>query len=83
MTSTVNCPQWGMGISEGRIVKWLKQVGESVREGEAIVEIETAKAVQEVEAPACGVLSKILVEEGEMVPVREVIAVIADEVGGS
>jgi pyruvate dehydrogenase E2 component (dihydrolipoamide acetyltransferase) len=78
MATTVNVPQWGMGITQGKVVKWLKREGDSVREGEPIVEIETAKATQEVEAPATGVLVRILAGEGAMVPVRETIGIIAD-----
>lgn len=70
-------PQWGMGITEGRIVRWLRAEGDAVEEGEPLVEIETAKATQELEAPATGVLARIVVGEGATVPVREVIAVIA------
>ena len=59
----------GMGIEEGTVVRWLKAVGDQVSEGEIIVEVETAKAVQEIEAPASGVLSAILLQEGETAPV--------------
>jgi pyruvate/2-oxoglutarate dehydrogenase complex dihydrolipoamide acyltransferase (E2) component len=72
----VRVPQWGMGIKEGKVVQWLKAEGDAIAEGEAIVEIETAKALQEVEAPVGGVLAKVLVEAGVTVPVREVIAII-------
>jgi pyruvate/2-oxoglutarate dehydrogenase complex dihydrolipoamide acyltransferase (E2) component len=65
-----------MGITEATIRKWLKQPGERVQEGEVIVEIETAKAVDEVEAPVSGVVQALLVAEGVTVPVREPIAVI-------
>ena len=76
MTTTIYVPQWGMGVTEGKIVQWLKQVGEPVMEGEPIVEIETAKALQEVEAPASGIFIKILVDEGAVVPVRSKIGEI-------
>jgi pyruvate/2-oxoglutarate dehydrogenase complex dihydrolipoamide acyltransferase (E2) component len=75
---SVHVPQWGMGIQECRIVRWLKQEGDAVREDEPIAELETAKAEQELEAPATGVLSRILVPAGELVPVRSVIAIIAE-----
>jgi pyruvate/2-oxoglutarate dehydrogenase complex dihydrolipoamide acyltransferase (E2) component len=78
MATTVNVPQWGMGITQGKVVKWLKREGESVQEGEPLVEVETAKATQEVEAPATGVLVRILAAEGAMVPVRETIGIIAE-----
>lgn len=78
MATTVNVPQWGMGITQGKVVKWLKREGEAVQEGEPLVEVETAKATQEVEAPATGVLVRILAAEGAMVPVRETIGIIAE-----
>jgi pyruvate/2-oxoglutarate dehydrogenase complex dihydrolipoamide acyltransferase (E2) component len=70
MTTKIVLPKWGMGIDEGMIVQWLKAEGDSVAAGEPIVEIETAKATQAVEAPIAGRLSKILVKQGESVPVN-------------
>jgi pyruvate/2-oxoglutarate dehydrogenase complex dihydrolipoamide acyltransferase (E2) component len=71
-------PKWGMGIEEGTVIRWLKAVGEIVKQGEPIVEIETAKATQEVEAPVSGRLAKILLAEGETAPVNTDIAEIDD-----
>ena len=78
MTTKVNFPKSGMGIQEGTIVRWLKAVGDRVEQGEPIVEIETAKAVQEVEAPVAGTLTEILLPEGQEVLVNTEIAVIDD-----
>ncbi len=77
MPTTLHMPQFGMGTTEGKIAKWLKAEGEAVREGEPIVEIETAKAVQEVESPASGILSRVLSPEQSIVSVRDPIAIIA------
>jgi pyruvate/2-oxoglutarate dehydrogenase complex dihydrolipoamide acyltransferase (E2) component len=76
MSVNVNFPKSGMGIEEGTARRWLKAVGDKVRQGEVIVEIETAKAVQEVEAPVSGTLVRILLEEGATAPVNTPIAVI-------
>ncbi len=65
-----------MGTTEGTIAKWLKGEGDSVTEGEVIVEIEMAKAVQEVPAPVTGVLAKILLAEGQTAEVSTPIALI-------
>ena len=65
-----------MGIDEGTILKWLKAVGDTVKKGEPLVEIETAKATQEVEAPVSGTLLSILVPEGQSAAVDAEIAVI-------
>jgi pyruvate/2-oxoglutarate dehydrogenase complex dihydrolipoamide acyltransferase (E2) component len=76
MKTKVVLPKWGMGIEEGTITRWLKAVGEQVMQGEPLVEIETAKATQEVESPASGTLVEILLAEGSTAPVNTEIAVI-------
>ena len=76
MSIKVNLPKSGMGIEEGTIVRWLKRAGERVEKGEVIVEVETAKAIQEVEAPAGGTLSRILVPEGAAAAVNTTLALI-------
>ncbi len=76
MTTKVNLPKTGMGIEEGTVSRWRKAVGTSVDEGEVIVEVETAKALQEVEAPVSGTLTQILVAEGETAAVNTAIAII-------
>lgn len=77
MAVEVRLPQWGMGMQEGTVVRWLKSEGEPVREGEALAEVEAAKVNEEVEAPASGILERVLVAEGDTVPVREVLAMIS------
>lgn len=76
MTTKIVLPKSGMGIEEGTVVRWLKAEGEPVKQGEAVVEIETAKAVMEVEAPVSGTLVKILLAEGESAAVNSDIGVI-------
>jgi pyruvate dehydrogenase E2 component (dihydrolipoamide acetyltransferase) len=75
-------PQWGMNMTEGDIVRWLKNEGDYVQKDEPIVEIESAKAVSEHNSPVAGRLAKILARDGDTVAVYEVIAMIesaADE----
>ena len=79
MIHKIRLPQWGMGMTEGTIENWLKKVGDAVKEGESLVEIETAKAVEEYESPVSGVIKEIMVEAGETVAVRELIALIEEE----
>ncbi|MXQ09818.1 biotin attachment protein [Alphaproteobacteria bacterium GH1-50] len=76
MKVEVLLPQWGMGMSEGTVTEWLKKVGDRVEEDEPIAEIEAEKATQELEAPATGILSEILVQEGEEAKVRTLLAYI-------
>ena len=63
-------PKLGFDMSSGKVVRWLKNEGDAVRKGDAVLEIETDKATVEVQADADGVLGKILVREGD-VPVGE------------
>ncbi len=76
MRVEVLLPQWGMGMSEGTVTEWLKKVGDRVEEDEPLAEIEAEKATQELESPATGVLSEIIVQEGEDAKVRSVLAII-------
>jgi pyruvate dehydrogenase E2 component (dihydrolipoyllysine-residue acetyltransferase) len=73
----VRLPQAGMGMTDGTVLDWLKDVGDQVRAGECIAEVEAAKTTLEIEAPCDGVLARILTPAGTLVPVREVMAVIA------
>jgi pyruvate/2-oxoglutarate dehydrogenase complex dihydrolipoamide acyltransferase (E2) component len=79
VTTKVNLPKSGMGIEEGTVSRWLKAVGDKVEKGEPIVEVETAKALQEVEAPISGTLIEILVAEGREAAVNTAIAVIEED----
>jgi pyruvate dehydrogenase E2 component (dihydrolipoamide acetyltransferase) len=63
-------------MKEGSVVQWFKKEGEMVNKGEPLVEVLSEKATVEVEAPASGVLRKILVEQGVDVPVNAILAVI-------
>jgi pyruvate/2-oxoglutarate dehydrogenase complex dihydrolipoamide acyltransferase (E2) component len=76
MKVEVLLPQWGMGMSEGTVNEWLKKIGDRVKEDEPLAEIEAEKATQELESPATGILSEILVQEGEDAKVRTVLAII-------
>jgi pyruvate/2-oxoglutarate dehydrogenase complex dihydrolipoamide acyltransferase (E2) component len=76
MRMKINFPKSGMGISEGTVVRWLKAVGDHVSQGEALVEIETAKALQEVEAPVSGTLVEILAEPGAAVEVNATLGML-------
>ena len=76
MKVEVLLPQWGMGMSEGTVVEWKKQVGDSVVEGDILADIEAEKATQELESPATGVLVEIRVQVSEETKVRSVLAVI-------
>ena len=76
MTTNVILPKSGMGIEEGTVSRWLKTEGDAVKQGEPLVEVESAKALQEVEAPASGTLTRILVHSGETATVNAVLGII-------
>ena len=78
MSTPVVMPQMGESIAEGTIVRWIKQVGDSVDRDEPLFEISTDKVDAEIPAPAAGVLTEIKVQAGETVAVNEVVATIGD-----
>ncbi|MGH2479711.1 MAG: 2-oxo acid dehydrogenase subunit E2, partial [Ktedonobacteraceae bacterium] len=76
MATDVILPALGMSQETGKIVRWLKAEGDSVARGEPLVEIETDKATVEIEAPAPGILARVVAATGAEVPVGQVIATI-------
>src|ERR671935_473028 len=72
-------PQMGVSVSEGTITKWLKQEGEEVQADEPLLEISTDKVDTEVPSPGAGVLTQILVQEGETVDVGTKLGVIGGD----
>ncbi|MBZ4659787.1 MAG: pyruvate/2-oxoglutarate dehydrogenase complex, dihydrolipoamide acyltransferase component [Desulfacinum sp.] len=79
MAVEVLMPKWGLTMTEGKITRWFKAEGDPVAQGEPLFEVETSKITNSVEAPATGILFQILVPAGETVPVKTVVAVIAQE----
>jgi 2-oxoglutarate dehydrogenase E2 component (dihydrolipoamide succinyltransferase) len=69
-------PQMGESIAEATISKWLKKVGDAVEKDQVILEISTDKVDSEIPAPASGVITELLFNEGDVVPVKTKIAVI-------
>ncbi|GAB4210063.1 MAG: dihydrolipoamide acetyltransferase family protein [Roseiflexaceae bacterium] len=74
----ITMPRLSDTMSEGSISRWLKQPGDKVEKGDIVAEIETDKATMELEAFDSGTLQKILVPEGKVVPIGEVIAIVGD-----
>jgi pyruvate/2-oxoglutarate dehydrogenase complex dihydrolipoamide acyltransferase (E2) component len=72
-------PDLGEGLTEGEIARWLVQEGQEIREDDPLVEIATDKTTVEIPSPAGGLVSQILVEEGDVVPVGTVIVVIGGD----
>src|SRR5262249_2167915 len=76
MPTNVIMPALELAQTTGKVLRWLKSPGDTVRKGEAIVEIETDKVVAEVEAPASGVLRDVTAREGDVIPVGQTIALV-------
>lgn len=79
MAHKVILPKLGTNMKEAEIVSWVKNEGDVVENGDVLVEIETDKAVFELEAEYSGILRKILALDGTTVKITETIAIIADE----
>jgi 2-oxoglutarate dehydrogenase E2 component (dihydrolipoamide succinyltransferase) len=72
----VTLPKWGQNMVEGTVTEWLKDVGDSVAEGEDLAEIETDKVDSVLESPLAGTLVEILVAAGEDAAVGDVLAYV-------
>jgi pyruvate dehydrogenase E2 component (dihydrolipoamide acetyltransferase) len=71
-------PDLGEGVREGEIARWLVEVGQTVAEDEPLVEIQTDKTTVEIPSPAAGLVSQILVDEGQLVPVGTPLVLIGE-----
>jgi pyruvate dehydrogenase E2 component (dihydrolipoamide acetyltransferase) len=71
-------PKWGLSMAEGRIGEWRVLEGMSVESGAELVGVETDKIFSPLEAPASGILRRIVARKDDLVPVAGLIAVIAD-----
>ena len=79
MMHEIILPDLGQTTSEGKVLKWRKQLGDYVSRGEPLLEIETDKVTMDVEAYAAGYLREILVTEGQMATALEPIAILTDD----
>jgi pyruvate/2-oxoglutarate dehydrogenase complex dihydrolipoamide acyltransferase (E2) component len=75
-------PDLGEGLTEGEIARWLVSEGQEIGEDDPLVEIQTDKTTVEIPSPAAGTVTRILVEEGKVVPVGTVLVVIGGEPDG-
>ena len=83
MSTTVSMPQLGETVTEGTVLRWMKQVGDRIDADEPLVEISTDKVDTEIPSPASGVVTSILVAEGETIEVGTAMAVIGEEAGSA
>ena len=78
MVKPILMPKYGLQQDKGTVIRWLKKEGETVQKGEVLLELETDKALFEYESPEAGILRKLVAQEGTVVPVLSVIAVLTD-----
>src|SRR5215213_6024864 len=76
MAYAFKLPDLGEGLTEGEVARWLVAVGDEIAEDQPLVEIQTDKTTVEIPSPAAGLVSRILVAEGEIAPVGAVLVVI-------
>jgi pyruvate dehydrogenase E2 component (dihydrolipoyllysine-residue acetyltransferase) len=79
MAYELKLPDLGEGLTEGEIARWLVKEGQEVAEDDPLVEVQTDKTTVEIPSPAAGKVSRILVEEGKIVPVGTVLVVIGGD----
>ncbi len=76
MAETITMPKLGFDMQEGTLVRWLRNEGETINKGDVLAEIETDKATVEVESSASGVIRRLIVDQGAVVPIGAPIAVV-------
>ncbi len=76
--SKLGMPKWGLSMTEGTLIEWLIEEGTEVSQGDEVVEVESEKINNVVEAPTSGVLRRRVAKEGEVIPVGGMLGVIAD-----
>ena len=81
MAETITMPKLGFDMAEGTLVRWVRNEGENINKGDVLAEIETDKATVEVKSSASGIVRRLLVDQGAVVPIGAAIAIIgsADE----
>jgi pyruvate dehydrogenase E2 component (dihydrolipoamide acetyltransferase) len=79
MAETITMPKLGFDMQEGTLVRWVRNEGENISKGDVLAEIETDKATVEVESSASGVVRKLLVAQGAVVPIGAAIAIVGGQ----
>ena len=83
MATEIRVPTLGESVSEATVVTWFKKVGDTIKADEPLVELETDKVTVEVPAPASGVLTEIVAQNGETVGLDALLGQIAEGAAGA
>src|SRR5580692_321974 len=78
MAHSIVMPALEMAQETGKLISWRKKEGDAVSKGEPLLDVETDKAVVEIEAPADGILAGVKAREGDVIPVGQTIAWIVN-----
>ena len=78
MSVNIKMPKWELAMKEGKITRWFKQEGDTVDKGEDLFEVKTENKTRKVESPAGGRLSQIMIPARKRVPVKVVVAILAE-----
>ena len=79
MTKTIIMPKYGLQQDEGTVVEWRIKEGDQVNKGDILLDLETDKALFEYESSESGYIRKLVAQNGDVVPVLSVIALLTDE----
>jgi pyruvate dehydrogenase E2 component (dihydrolipoamide acetyltransferase) len=77
--TAITMPKWGLTMEEGTVAKWAVNPGDTISKDQEIVDIETTKIANAYESPVSGILRRVVVQDGEIVPVGALIAVVASQ----
>ncbi len=74
----IKMPKWDLAMKEGKITQWFKKEGDRIDKGEDLFEVKTEKVTKKVQSPDRGKLSQIIIPAGISVPVKVVVAILAE-----